>query len=245
MCDKVLEAFGTELGIWLDDPTTWDRVSNEIDQLPLWGHQSQWDIRQLPQIHQIWTMVWGTERLWADRNSCRFTPPWRPGRAGPLKLHWDVDPRDTSVQWFPGILALTDADAGQGGFRCAPPLMANRDRWPSSWSVERPGIGDGPDGVVDPAEIVEVSLQVGDLLIMDSHLPHGTVRNDSDTPRAAFYLQLFPAGTAEEAANNVVDHEAGLAPPWWRSKPGHDQAEPGPPATLTAQGRRLLGYDPW
>jgi hypothetical protein len=92
MCEAVLEAFRTELEIWMGDPASWDRVSIEIDQVPLWGHQSQWDIRQLPEVHRVWTMVWGTQKLWADRNSCRFTPPFRPGRAGPLRLHWDVDP---------------------------------------------------------------------------------------------------------------------------------------------------------
>ena len=69
MCEAVLEAFGSELKIWMRDPASWDQVSTEIDQVPLWGHQSQWDIRQLPEVHRVWTMVWGTEKLWADRNS--------------------------------------------------------------------------------------------------------------------------------------------------------------------------------
>jgi hypothetical protein len=189
MCDAVLDAFGTELGILINDPSTWDLVSAEIDQLPLWGHQSQWDIRQLPEIHRIWTVVWGTEKLWADRNSCRFMPPWRASQAGPLKLHWDVDPWDPTIQWFPGFLALTDAAVGEEGFCCAPRLMANRNRWPTTWPLEKWGTEYRPEDVVDPTEVVEVPLGVGDLLILDSHLPHGMVRNDSDAPRADFYLQ--------------------------------------------------------
>jgi len=245
MCEAVLEAFGTELEIWMGDLASWDRVSTEIDQVPLWGHQSQWDIRQLPEVHRVWTMVWGTEKLWADRNSCRFTPPFRPGRAGPLRLHWDADPWDTTLQWFPGILALTDAQVGEGGFCCAPCTMANRDRWPTTWPVERWGTEYRADGIVRPGDVVEVPLGVGDLLVMDSHLPHGTVRNDGDRPRGAFYLQLFPAGTPEEAATRIEEHEAGLAPEWWRWKPGHDRAEAGPAAILTTHGRRLLGYESW
>jgi hypothetical protein len=190
-------------------------------------------------------MVWGTEKLWADRNSCRFTPPFRPGRAGPLRLHWDADPWDTTLQWFPGILALTDAQVGEGGFCCAPCTMANRDRWPTTWPVERWGTEYRADGIVRPGDVVEVPLGVGDLLVMDSHLPHGTVRNDGDRPRGAFYLQLFPAGTPEEAATRIEEHEAGLAPEWWRWKPGHDRAEAGPAAILTTHGRRLLGYESW
>jgi Phytanoyl-CoA dioxygenase (PhyH) len=245
MCEAVLEAFGTQLGIWRCDPASGDKVATEIDQVPLWGHQSQWEIRQLPDIHRLWSMVWGTERLWADRNSCRFTPPFRPGRAGPLPLHWDVDPWDTALQWFPGILALTDAEEGEGGFCCAPSIMSNRDRWPTTWPVEQWGTEYRPDGVACLGDVVEVPLRVGDLLVMDSHLPHGTVRNDGDTPRAVFYLQLFPAGTPAEAATRIEEHERGIAPEWWRWKPGHDRAEPGAPATLTTHGRRLLGYETW
>jgi hypothetical protein len=98
-CQAVLDAIGNDLGIWTDDPDTWDQISNDIDHVPIWGHQSQWNIRQLPDLHTIWTTVWGTHRLWVDRNSCRFTPPWRPGRANALPLHWDLDPHDPNHLW--------------------------------------------------------------------------------------------------------------------------------------------------
>lgn len=244
-CDAVLRAIDEELGIRVDDESTWDRVSTELDEVPLWGHQSQWEIRQDPAIYRIWVTVWGTERLWAARTSCRFTPPRRPGHraAEPLPLHWDVDPWDPETQWFPGILALTDAAPGEGGFRCSPVLLHNRDRWPTTWPRDERGTEYRV--VDDRADVVEVPLEVGDLLIFDSHLPHGTVPNNGEHPRVVFYLQMFPEGTAEEAERNVADHLAGLAPPWWRWKPGHDRAEPGPPARLSPLGRRLIGLDRW
>ncbi len=102
LCEAVLEAIGTELGIWIGDPHSWDRVPSEIEEVPLRGHESQWDIRQLPDLYAIWSTVWGTERLWVDRNACRFTPPWSDGRAEPLPLHWDVDPHDRDVLWYQG-----------------------------------------------------------------------------------------------------------------------------------------------
>jgi hypothetical protein len=244
LCQAVLDGIGHELDIWVADPSSWRRVSHEVDQVPLWGHQSQWDIRQLTDLHAIWSTIWGTERLWVSRDSCRFTPPWRPGRAEALPLHWDVDPRDDQSQWFQGIVALTDCPSGSGGFRCAPNVMHNRDRWPKSWTTGPHGTEFRPNRV-DTDEIVEVPLGIGDLLVFDNHLPHGTVRNLSDQPRAVFYLQMFPAGTLEEAAANVADHNAGVASPWWRWKPGHDRVEPGSPATLCVHGRRLLGIDAW
>jgi hypothetical protein len=243
-CQAVLDTIGNDLGVWIDDPDTWDRVPHDIDQVPIWGHQSQWNIRQLPDLHTIWTMVWGTHRLWVDRNSSRFTPPWRPGRADALPLHWDLDPRDRNHLWYQGLVALTDAPAGAGGFRCAPSVMHNRDRWPSIWATSKYGTEYWPDPVPDD-EVVEVPLHTGDLLVFGNHLPHGSVRNLSDQPRAVFYLQMFPAGTPEEAAVNIADHLAGMAPSWWRWKPGHDRIEPWPPATLDEHGERLLGLKPW
>jgi hypothetical protein len=244
MCHAVLKAIGTELNIWVDDPGSWDRVSNEVEEVPLRGHQSQWDIRQLRDLYLIWSTVWGTKRLWVDRNSCRYTPPWRPGRAEPLPLHWDVDPHDPEVLWFQGLLALTDAPAGAGGFRCVPSLLHNRDRWPTSWQTSGHGVEYRPLAAAEH-EVVEIPLRVGDLLVFDSHLPHGTVRNTAATPRVAFVLQMFPEGSREEAKANVADHLAGVAPPWWRWKPGHNRVEPGPPARLDDHGKRLMGILPY
>jgi hypothetical protein len=244
LCHAVIDAFDTELGIRIDDPDTWDLISNEIDQVPLWGHQSQWNIRQLRELHIIWATIWGTDRLWVDRNSCRVTPPWRPGRADALPLHWDLDPRDRDHLWYQGLVALTDTPKGAGGFRCAPAVMHNRSRWPATWTTTNYGTEYWPDLVGDD-EIVEVPVNAGDLLVFANHLPHGTVRNLSDRPRAVFYLQMFPSGTPDDAERNIADHLAGLAPAWWRWKPGHDRVEPGPPATLDAHGRRLLGIAPW
>jgi hypothetical protein len=243
-CQAVVEAIAEDLGIAVGDPATWDRVSSVLDQVPLWGHQSQWDIRQDPDMHHRWATVWGTEKLWASRNSCRFTPPWTPDRVDAARLHWDADPRDRKIQWFQGILALSTCGPGEGGFCCSPSLMHNQDRWPRTWPVESWGTDYRPGPLVAD-EVLEVPLDVGDLLIFDHHLPHGTVRNLGDRPRVVFYVDFFPAGTPEEAQANIADHEAGVASPWWRWKPGHDRIERGPPAALTPLGRRLLGVDPW
>ena len=113
-CEAVLEAIGQELDIWVDHPASWERVSRELDQVPLWGHQSLWNIRQLPGLHAIWSAVWGSQRLWVDRNSCRFTPPLR----GP----W---PGEALPHAPPGQLP---AARGRGG-RSSPRLYSNTDSW--------------------------------------------------------------------------------------------------------------------
>lgn len=244
MCEAVLDAIRDDLGISVEDPDTWAGVSAQLDQVPIWGHQSQWDIRQLASLHSLFSEVWGTHRLWADRNSCRFTPPRRPGGANPLPIHWDVDPRDRQQLWYQGALALTDTPLGGGGFRCVPALMYNRDRWPQTWTATDYGTEYCPVEVPHD-EIVEVPVDVGDLIIWSSRLPHGTVKNSTVRPRVVFYVQMFPEGTAEEAAVRVSEHHEGVAPTWWRWKPGHDRSEPWPPAQLSEHGKRLLGIDGW
>jgi ectoine hydroxylase-related dioxygenase (phytanoyl-CoA dioxygenase family) len=114
----------------------------------------------------------------------------------------------------------------------------NRDRWPKSWTAGPYGVEFRPVHFSED-EIIEVPLAVGDLLVFDNHLPHGTVRNLSDQPRAVLYVQMFPAGDHEEAEANIGDHNAGIASPWWRWKSGRDRVESGPPATLNLHGRRL------
>lgn len=243
LCQAVLDAIGQDLGIWANKPETWDLVSSHIDQVPLWGHQSQWDIRQLPELHELWSTIWGTTNLWTDLNSCRFTPPWKEGRAEPLRIHWDVDPRDRDQLWYQGVLALTPAPLGAGGFHCVPALMHNHDRWPNTWTATDYGTEYWPPVIED--EVVEVPADVGDLIVFSSRLPHGTGKNTTNTPRVVFYLSMFPEGSPDEAVTRLAEYEAGIAPAWWRWKPGHDRVEPWPPATLNPHGRRLLGQDRW
>ena len=244
-CDAVVDALADVLGLKLDDPSTWDRISPLLDMVPLWGHPSQWEIRQLPNLYEAWSTIWGRSDLWVDVNSCRVTPPWSAGRADALAIHFDVDPHDTTQQWNPGLVALTDAPAGHGGFRCVPSLFRDHDRWPTAWPAPT-----DPLAALYPAtlraddEIVQVPLDKGDVLIWDSHLPHGTVRNGGTSPRAVFYLQMHPPGTPADLDERLDDIDIGRAPPWVRSKIGHDRLDRHDVA-LTALGRRLLGAEPW
>jgi ectoine hydroxylase-related dioxygenase (phytanoyl-CoA dioxygenase family) len=204
------------------------------------GPPEQWEIRQLPLLHRVWSGIWGRSDLWVDVNSCRVTPPWRLGLADALPIHFDVDPHDATQQWFPGLVALTDAPVGHGGFRCVPSLFRDRQRWPTTWP--EPGTYRPP---LEPGDaVVEVPLRAGDLLIWDSHLPHGTVRNHGPTPRAVFYVQMHPPGTAEELTVRLAEVERGAAPAWVRHKPGHDRLDRHD-LTLSELGARLLGTLPW
>ena len=129
LCQRLVAVLEHELGVPVRDSSGWDAYGGEWgDLLPIWGHQAQWDIRQYPALHSVWAALWNTDALWVSLDSCRFTPPWRPGYAEPYGLHWDLNPWDSNVAMLQGVLALTDTAVGQGGFRCVPALYHDRDR---------------------------------------------------------------------------------------------------------------------
>jgi Phytanoyl-CoA dioxygenase (PhyH) len=245
LCERLVAALEGELGVPVHDAGRWDEYGGEPrDLVPMWGHQAQWDIRQHPNLHRIWATLWGTDRLRVSLDSCRFTPPWKLGHAEPYEIHWDHDPRNAAMAMFQGVLALTDTDADQGGFRCIPSLYRNREAWPSKPVID----GNGEENWIAPAagrEIVHVPAAAGDLIAWDSRLAHGNSKNMSAVPRIAFYVMMGPAvdGVFSQAA--IESWRTGRCVPWWHNRPGYDRIEPWPPASLTELGRRLLGLENW
>ena len=232
LCVKLVAVLEHELDVPVHSPKRWHEYGGETsDLIPIWGHQAQWDIRQHPNLHSIWSQLWQTEALAVSLDSCRFTPPWRPGHAEPYGLHWEHDPRAENRRMFQGVLALTDTDANQGGFRCVPSLLNDPDAWPTA------PCGDDWLADVGDREIVHVPCKAGDAIIWDSRLPHGNSRNCADRPRIAFYVQMFPATpAAHEAA--VASWRSGQCVPWWRDRSGGalaagvlDPARPAPART--------------
>ena len=75
LCANVIDAMRERAGLYQDDPTTWDLLPTAIDQVPMWGHQSQWEIRQLPVVYEAWSQALDTHRLWVTFDSCASHPP--------------------------------------------------------------------------------------------------------------------------------------------------------------------------
>jgi hypothetical protein len=245
LCSRLVGVLESELDVPVRDPSRWDDYGGMgRDLLPIWGHQAQWDIRQHPQMHRIWATLWGTEQLWVALDSCRFSPPWRPGYAEPYGIHWDHDPWDARQALLQGVLALTDTAADQGGFRYVPSLWHDRDAWPRAPTIDVDGDA-GWLADTKEREVVHVPAQAGDLIVWDSRLPHGNSKNLSAVPRLAFYVLMCPIRDEAMRDANVESWRSGRCVPWWRSRPGYDRIEPWPPANLTDLGRRLIGLDSW
>jgi hypothetical protein len=246
LCQCLVEVLETEMEVPVHDHSRWHEYGGEPrDLIPIWGHQTQWDIRQHPDLHRIWATLWGTDQLGVSLDSCRFTPPWQPGFAEPHAIHWDYNPWNAKVHTFQGVLALTDTAADQGGFRCVPSLYHDRAAWPRRPTVGR-SLRANWLANIEGREMVHVPARTGDLIVWDSRLPHGNSKNRSSAPRLAFYIMMCPLpadGVLQQA--QILSWRTGRCVPWWRRRPGYDRTEPWPPAALTELGRRLLGLDEW
>jgi Phytanoyl-CoA dioxygenase (PhyH) len=244
LCDRLVDSLESEAGVPVNNPSRWGVYGGEMrDLVPIWGHQTQWDIRQHPNMHRVWAQLCGTERLGVSLDSCRFTPPWKLGHAEPGALHWDQNPWNAAKRMFQGVLALTDTAIDQGGFCCVPSLYRNPDAWPVEPIIDEAGAEEWLANT-NGCEIVHVPARAGDLVVWDSRLPHSDSKNLSGKPRIAFYVMMGPTDEGLRRTS-VESWRSGRCVPWWRDRYGYDRIETWPPANLTELGRRLLGLDPW
>lgn len=238
-----------------NDPETWyapPRAEMKMKELTntgmveIYNHQYLWDNRQFPKVHQAFTDIWGTEKLWVTIDRANLNLPLRPGFDYKGFIHWDYDP-ETKPQNVQGVLALADQDdENMGGFQCIPELFRTYDTWKLTQPDDRNHFQPDTTGF----DLVKVKMQAGDLLIFNSSQPHGIRPNRSkDKVRLAQYIAMMPAQEEDEALRQ------------WRIKSWQEReaptgyAFPGDPrnwektkyerAVLSELGRKLLGLDKW
>jgi hypothetical protein len=218
LCRRLVDVLEQELRVPVHDPVRWPEYGGPMrDLIPIWGHQTQWDIRQHPNLHRIWATLWGIDALRVSVDSCRFTPPWRPGYAASYGLHWDHAPKAPGVRFLQGVLAFagsqrcrirklvrspgysakvvpieqaasTDTAVDQGGWRCVPTLYHAREEWPETPVIDADGDEAWPADA-SGREIVYVPAAAGDLIVWDWHLPYGNSKNLADRPRPGVLRQ--------------------------------------------------------
>ena len=234
-----------------NDPGTWypDPPRRQI-MVEIYQHQALWDNRQSPRIHQAYTELRGTEKLWVSFDRASMSPPNRPPKyvpsmVGPMALHWDISSLLPPYRMVQGVLYLTDTAANQGAFTCVPGFHRRLEEWVKSLP---------PD--VDPRKEDLMSLgaeaiagKAGDLIIWSGALPHAAGENTSDRPRMVQYITLHLAQEDDEEArkqrinawrNRLVG--TGSSSDRERKQKEH---EIGKTAKLTPLGRKLLGLDRW
>ena len=214
----------------------------------VYNHQLLWDNRQMPRVHDAFTDIWGTEKLWVTIDRANLNFPIRPGFEYKGFIHWDYDP-ETRPQNVQGVLALADqTDENMGGFQCIPALYRTYDTWKLTQPADRNRFQ--PDTSAFEGQYHLVKLQAGDLLIFNSLTPHGIRPNNSvDSVRVAQYISMMPA---EEHNQPMRDWRVES---WKNRVAPQGYAFPGDPrnweqtkyqtAALSELGKKLLGLEPW
>lgn len=262
-CEAVVRDCFAFLEMDEHDRSTWYpawRGGNSL--VHLHQHQSIWDNRQIPRLHEAFTEVLGTPELWVSIDRAGFKPPITPEQPQHDDrgfIHWDLDinnlPTQTRAQ---GVLALRDTDEKMGGFRCVPGFCGREqiqdwlDSLPEEKRSRNPDLSLLPTGF----EVVPIPMQAGDLVIWSSLLLHGNGRNEGAEPRLAQYITMHrtPDLSGEKAQRDLEERVAAWrerrAPANWerdvpeRLKGREAQMQP-EPARLDELGRKLLGLDAW
>lgn len=253
--DAVVADIWRHTGASPDDRESWYQPSTirPTGMVEMYHYQSMWNNRQYPRIHETFTRIYGTEKLWVSLDRTNLKPPHdsrHPDYQNKGFIHWDTD-----IAKYPNIrfgvqcvLALADTDESMGGFQCVPELYKELGDWVSKQpedSLDRRT----PDLDSGGYSITKVPLRAGDLVIWSTLMPHGNGHNVSDRPRLAQYVSMTPAREDDaETRQARIDCWRYNRPPSKAAFPGdprklEEQREH--PAELTSLGRRLLGLDSW
>ena len=110
--DATVDAIWEFLEIDCDNPEDWYRYKpythankcspiSAAGMVEIYQHQTLWDNRQYPKVHQAFSEIWGTEELWVSLDRANMKPPARadkPDWQSRGMIHWDTD---TSVGKVP------------------------------------------------------------------------------------------------------------------------------------------------
>ena len=189
----------------------------------MFHHASLWAIRQAPNLHAIFSDMWGTEALYVTCDRAHFKPPrdsaypaWNNPGDVHVGVHWDVDTRRSA--WpvpytMQGVLYLEDTPASQGALRVVPGFHRRLAEWsdsqPSNRSAERP---EGAALEQLNASAVSVAGAAGTLVLWHSAIPHGPGANFGPSPRVSAYVTMHPAD-ATPYVGDGRDAESALGMP--------------------------------
>jgi hypothetical protein len=248
--DRVIDALWDFLGMDRNNPAEWytrpdwHRSSGMVE---LYHHQTLWDNRQHPRVHQIFAELFGDEKLWVSLDRVNMNPPAGPDWDYQGFIHWDFDPTTWPIGLrVQGVLNLTDTDDAQGGFQCVP---GSHRQVEEIVARQAPGANlRSPD--ITGLTVKPIGAKAGDLVIWHTGLLHGNGRNRTDRPRLAQYISMYPAQPQNEEARQerIAQWRERRPPAFARAFPGDPRKLEelhGQSAELTDLGKKLLGLDLW
>ena len=77
LCQAVVEAIFAFLEMDPNDPNDWYRCPHKpgAGMVEMYQHQAMWNVYQHQPIHQIYTEVYGTHRIWVHLDRVNMKPP--------------------------------------------------------------------------------------------------------------------------------------------------------------------------
>jgi len=257
-CDRVIDAIWDCLDTDRSNPDNWYKPPKGVlsggGMVEMYHHQTMWDNRQHPNVHQAFAELLGEEKLWVSLDRVNMKPPVREAHRelDYSFIHWDTD--TSKLPEFPlphpyglqGVLYLADTATNQGGFQCVPGIYRNLEAYLKAQPADRnPTVPD-----LTGYEVEAIPGEAGDLLIWDVLLPHGNGRNFAETPRYAQYITMFKVNPSRlenvQARIDCWENRKGPSGPAFPGDPRNWEQNTfeGPPE-LTPLGRKLLGLDSW
>lgn len=250
--EAVVADIWTHTGADPNDRESWyqpERI-RYAGMIEMYHYQSMWNNRQHPNVHRVFSDIFGTEKLWVSLDRVNLKPPADdryPDFNPKGFIHWD-----TAIEKYPdipfqvqGVLALTDTDENMGGFICVPELYRDLPEWLARRPEDQKA-NNKPD--ITGYSVTKVPLKAGDMVIWHVLLPHGNGHNASDRPRLAQYITMSPAQEQNTAKREQrINCWRTNTPPPGIYFPGDPRKieEQREPAQLTPLGRKLIGLDSW
>ena len=257
LCNAVIAAEYAFLGFDPKNPEGWYQLPlTRGGMIEMYQHQALWDTRMHPNVHAMYSEIYGNEKLWVSIDRANFNPPVHPDHPEydhPGMIHWDIDPMEAHTAPFrvQGVLYLSDTPVERGGFCCVPGHHKLIERWAATREQVPGAPEEGKRGPRDKSEIkVEaIPAEAGDFVIWNTRLLHGNGRNLSDQPRLAQYITMYPERYADEKErqSRVTRWRERKNPDavWAPGDPRGWEQEFGTTAELTELGKKLLGLEPW
>ena len=162
----------------------------------------QWENRTAPGVHEAFSQIWGTRKLWCSMDRVSINPPCRDDeilqdpQLEARGVHWDnaqlrlaksaadVGPLKFGVQ---GVLYLVDTLPENGAFVCVPGFHRVIDEWlqalpPGAQPAQQDYLA--MRGAEDKG-LTRIGAKAGDLVIWQTTLPHYSAVNIGTAPRVA------------------------------------------------------------
>jgi len=168
-------------------------------------HQALWDNRQSQIVHQAFSEIWDSEKLWVTFDRANINPPTNNNWHHEGFIHWDLDTTTRPIKLcVQGVLYLTNTAKNQGGFQCVPKSHRKLIDWGKTHS---PNHHPTQEEIMSGLDIISVPGNAGDLLIWHSALLHGNGHNTSEKPRFAQYIGMQPEWTERTHQGVVTGNE--------------------------------------